>query len=114
MVIIRATELTSPSKTKTRAMPNDTIDALAGSRESPFPLVRKTFSFRNGNILSDAIACKVRGATIIEPMAEEEVQAASPNGTTNQPNKAILDMINWSAAKSSCEAETANFQAINI
>ncbi len=59
------------------------------------------------------MACKVRGATIIEPSADEIVAAANPVGMSHQPWTAMLPMTKFSVSASCAGlAEAANFQAI--
>ncbi len=83
--ITPATELTSPNEMNTIAMTNVSMEALYGSRFFPFPRDSMIFIFLNGIVLSAAMACRVRGATIIAPIAEDDVQAASPKGMTILP-----------------------------
>ena len=98
---------------KNAAITTVTIEALKGSSEAPFPAESKPLTFCEGNILSRAIACKVRGATIIEPSAEEIVAAANPKGIIHQPCHAMWLICNCVvSAKASGLAETANFHAI--
>ena len=48
-----------------------------------------------GKDSSPASACRVRGATIMEPMAEEKVEAASPRGMMIPPASAMSAMASW-------------------
>ena len=84
-----ATVFTSPSITNTMAIIQLTRVALTGSACSPFPLDKKLLSLFEGNETSLPKACKVRGATNMEPIAEERVDAPRPNGTIIAPPKAI-------------------------
>jgi len=67
-------------------------EALNGSFVLPFPLAIKKLKFLKGNEASPPSACSVRGATIIDPMAEDIVEAANPSGITMGPHSAILLM----------------------
>ena len=69
---------TSPTTTKKTAMAPDSAAAQRGSPASPDPLATKRFSAGKGSTLSWPSACRVRGATRIEPRADESVAAASP------------------------------------
>ena len=69
---------TSPTATKQTAMAPDRAMAQRGSPAWPNPLARSRFSAGKGRTRSWPSACRVRGATRIEPSAEESVAAASP------------------------------------
>ena len=71
IVIIPATTLISPNATKIPAITNTIIDALKGSLSSPFPLDMNLLILADINELSIPRACKVLGATITEPNADE-------------------------------------------
>ena len=62
-----------------------------------------------GAMPSAASACSVRGATRIDPTAEESVAQASPIGTIG-PQTAICDMTRGSEASRPAGAELASFQ----
>ena len=81
---MEATSFTFPSATKTKAI----IQLLPAKHfwvHCHLYLAAEShlFILFDGNAWSSARACKVRGATITEPSAEEMVDAASPSGTSN-------------------------------
>jgi len=94
-------------KTKTKAIKIVTSDPLMGSLSFLRPFANQRLAGFCGKILSNPMACKVRGATIIEPNAELSEAAARPTGIMG-PHTAISCMINWSLTNSSGEAEMAN------
>jgi len=85
MEMISATAFTFPAATKIKAIRQVIREALYGSFISPLPLDSQRLSLLAGNALSIASACRVLGATRIEPMAEEKVDAASPKGIIKAP-----------------------------
>ena len=89
ILIIPATLFTSPIMINTRAIKTVTRVALNGSLVSPLPLKRNAFNLLEGKERSPARACRVRGATSIEPMADEKVDAARPMGMIAFPARAI-------------------------
>jgi len=103
--IISATEFTFPSATNTRAIISVTSELLIGSLSLSRPLASQLFICGLGKALSEASAWSVLGATIIEPKAEEIVEAASPRGTTQLPCIAILPITNWLFTRSSTFAD---------
>ena len=109
--IIAATTLTSPYATKIKLM-LVTIVELKGSFSSPTPLPIKLLILLPGKVLSIPIACNVLGATSIDPIAEDIVDAANPSGIIIEPKTAILLIISWSLNNSSGLAETDDFQII--
>ena len=94
MEIICATKFTPPIKTKTNAIRAVKNVALKGSFVMPFPFAISLFNPLIGKESSIARACNVRGATIMDPIADEIVDAASPKGIMMGPNMAILLIIN--------------------
>jgi len=78
--ITSATALTSPIKTKTKAITLVRIVAFLGSFFFGVPLATHLFTVSLGNTSSLPIAYNVLGATIKEPKAEEIVAAANPIG----------------------------------
>jgi hypothetical protein len=94
MEMISATALTSPNATKIIAIKQVIKDAFMGSLSLTRPFANQLFNAFEGKDLSIDNACKVLGATITDPIAEDIVDAANPNGTTMAPPNAILDMIN--------------------
>ena len=79
--IISATALTSPKITKTIAIIQVTIEAFIGSLSEALPLANHLFTAFDGKDRSMDKACKVLGATITEPKADEIVEAAKPRGS---------------------------------
>ena len=69
--------------------------ALIGSLVSPLPFSRTLFTLLDGKERSPASACRVLGATRMEPMAEEKVEAASPSGIIKPPAMAISPITSW-------------------
>ena len=108
METIRATMSTFPKATVTIAMPAVTRVAFRGSLPGPAPSANTEFAPFTGKMASPANAWRVRGATRMEPMADERVAAPRPMGMIG-PQRAILDMTSWSEARSSGGAETAIF-----
>lgn len=85
MDIISATAFTSPINTKMMAMMLVTIVAFRGSLFFAVPFETNQLIPVCGKTLSPPMACKVRGATINEPNADEMVAAANPNGINGTP-----------------------------
>src|SRR5210317_820695 len=104
MEMICATKFTSPTITKTKAIRMVINDPFTGSLSVFFPLANQLFMDFCGKISSNPMACKVRGATMIDPSAELSEAAASPMGIIG-PQMAILLMINWSSTISCGVAE---------
>ena len=69
---------TSPITTKKIAITPEGTAAQRGSPAVPNPFATNWFSPGKGKTLSWPSACRVRGATRIEPSAEEIAAAASP------------------------------------
>jgi hypothetical protein len=92
MLMICATKLTFPIATKRRAIPPEIRVAFSGSWAGPRPRARKALALTVGRTRSRARACSVRGATRIDPTADEMVAAPSPIGMIG-PHRAIFDMI---------------------
>ena len=90
--MILATKSISPMAIKKNAMKILINDACTGSLESAFPYPSQRLTKLFGNILSAPMACKVRGATRMEPSAEDSAAAAKPIGMIG-PQYAILCMI---------------------
>ncbi len=103
-----ATASTSPSATKTNAIIQVTREALTGSLSFSLLFPSQALILREGNERSMASACKVRGATITEPTADDMVDAASPNGMATAPPTAIFAMISWCCNRSSTDADRAS------
>ena len=76
----RATRLTLPSMTKTIAIAEVTSVALRGSFVAPTPAETKSLRRGRGTMRSAPRACSVRGATRMDPIAEEIVAHARPIG----------------------------------
>ena len=102
-----ATAFTSPSATKKMAIIAVTKVAFRGSPLSLLAAIH-VLIFLPGNDLSTANACMVRGATKMEPNADENVDAASPNGIITTPKMAMSDIMSWLFTISSGEAEMAS------
>ena len=71
-----------------------TKDAFTGSLSFARPALNHLFIVSIGNDSSSANACKVLGATKIDPKADENVEAAKPKGINNIPQKAISPITN--------------------
>jgi len=67
--------------------------AFQGSEVLPFPLDSERFARGIGIDRSRARACKVLGATRIEPIADEIVDAAKPSGIITAPKTAMSLII---------------------
>src|SRR5690554_4396018 len=93
IVIICATTSTPPIVTKIKAIRQVMMDEFTGSSSFFRNLLSHLLADCIGIELSSAIACSVRGPTIIEPKAEEKVEAANPNGTIMLPKSAISAII---------------------
>ena len=114
MEMICATLSNAPIRMNAPAIMIVTIEALKGSPLAPFPFASQAFTPDKGSTLSFAMACKVLGATMMEPSAEEIVAAASPTGMIHQPCQAISDMTRREVSARSCgPTETANLYAMN-
>jgi hypothetical protein len=113
MLMILATKFTFPRETKRRMMTTVTMVALTGSLVSPFPRPRNWLALGMGRTRSPASAWRVRGATRIDPMADEIVAAASPRGMMG-PHRAMSDMMNWFVASDSAEAHLASLITTSI
>src|SRR5690554_5749739 len=109
--MICATIFTSPISTKKNAIAQVMRVAFTGSPSPSLFLVSQVLIFLEGKDLSVAKVCKVRGATMTAPKAEDMVAAANPKGTTMNPNTAMSDIIICLLAKSLGLAETANLYA---
>ena len=72
--------------TKSKAIIQVINEELIGSLSLTLPLANHLITDCNGNERSADKACKVRGATITEPMADEIVDAANPRGMTTAPH----------------------------
>jgi len=105
--IALATKFSSPTSTKAKAIRMVTRELLKGSFDTGFPLANQVFTNLVGNTLSRPMACRVLGATIIEPRADEREAAANPIGIIG-PQTAILCIIIWSLASSCGVAEMLN------
>ena len=101
---------TSPTTTKQIAMAPDRAMAQRGSPAPPNPLASNRFSAGKGRTRSWPSAWRVRGATRIDPSAEDRVAAASPIKTAG-PQTATRAMTNWSAWSSSGFTLTASLMA---
>ena len=74
----------------------------------PTPAASNRLTRLLGTIPSAASACSVRGATRIEPIADDSVAHASPIGMIG-PQIAIRDIRSWSPARSAGLADIASF-----
>ena len=92
ILIICATKSISPRATKKIRIAAVTQVAFAGSLVSPLPRLRNRFHPVEGKKLSALRACKVRGATRIDPRAEESVAAPKPMKTEGPHNEIRLRM----------------------
>ena len=104
---IRATKSIEPPATVATATSAVTSVALRGSLAAPWPAARKRLSARLGEAESPPSACSVRGATRIEPIAEESVAQPRPIGMIG-PQSAMRAMTSWSLARISAGAENAS------
>ena len=93
IVMICATESTSPKSKNTKVIANVRMEAFIGSLVCSLPLEKKSLILPIGKVLSLQIACNVRGAISIKPSDEDSVAAASPKGMLIYPNKLISDII---------------------
>ena len=93
MEMISATAFMLPSATKTNAITIVTSEALTGSLSDRLAKESHLLILSEGNDSSCARACKVRGATIIDPKAEDIVEKASPRGMKNAPPIAIFAIM---------------------
>ena len=93
IVIIFATTSTPPIATKIKAIKQVITAELTGSSSFFLNLLSHLLADCIGIELSSAIACKVLGPTIIDPKADENVEAAKPSGTMILPNRDISPII---------------------
>ena len=109
MEMMRATKSTLPAETVRRANSAVSRVALRGSLASPTPAASQPLARRRGMTASRAKACRVRGATMMEPMADEIQAQARPIGMIG-PHRAMRPMISGSPARSCGVATLANLK----
>ena len=103
MEMISATALMSPINTNANAMTHVAKDARTGSCSGPRPLFNQSL-MPSGKMPSAAMACSVRGATMMEPSAELMAAAANPTGMMG-PQSAMFSMYSSSVASASSGAD---------
>ncbi len=78
--MIRATKSTLPNTAITNASAAVTMVPFLGSFSLPLPAARNSVAPGTATTRSEASACSVRGATRMEPIADDSVAQASPIG----------------------------------